>query len=127
VNRIDCSITREIRVARNDGAFYLQRSICSIELRFERETEIFISVLWSTGARLFGRGRRDWQVQSLTQATKELQEYSPGVEVPYQACVADTLAQLPLNVVKFDPGEPGADAADGADEHPGLGRTSSAS
>jgi hypothetical protein len=126
VNRVGCSISREIKVARDDGAFYLQRSTCSIELRFEQETAIFISVFWHTGAKLLGHGRKDWQVQSLAQATKELQEYTPAVEVPYQACLSDTLAHLPLNVVRFDPGDANADRSSNAEDRPGMERTSSA-
>jgi hypothetical protein len=127
VNRIGCSISREIKVVRDDGALYLQRSTCSIELRFEQETAIFISVLWHTGAKLLGHGRKDWQVHSLAQATKELQEYKPGVEVPYQVCLSDTLAHLPLNVVRFDPGDTNADRNSDAEDRPGRERTSSMS
>ena len=127
MNRIGCSISREIKVVRDDGAFYLQRSTCAIELRFEVETEVFISVFWHTGAKLMGHGRKDWRVDSVPRATKELQEYSPSVEVPYQACLVDTLAQLPLNVVKFNLGEPGTSSEGGAQEQSDIERTSSAS
>ena len=126
MNRIGCSISREIKVVRDDGAFYLQRSTCSIELRFEHETAIFISVFWHTGAKLLGHGRKDWQVESLAQATKELLEYNPAVEVPYRSCLSDTLAHLPLNVVKFDPGDGNPDPNTNPEDQSGTERASSA-
>jgi len=127
VNRIGCSISREIKVAREDGTFYLQRSTCSIELRFEVETEIFISVVWHTGAKLFGHGRKDWQAESLAKAIKELREYTPNPELPYPACLMDILVQLPLNVVKFNLDETDADAESTSQEQPDIQRKSSAS
>jgi hypothetical protein len=127
VNRIGCSITREVKVARDDGTFYLQRSICSIELRFEVETEVFIAVAWHTGAKLFGHGRKEWQADSLTKAIKELREYAHSPEVPYPACLMDILAQLPLNVVKFNPEETGEKAENDSQDQSDIQRSSSAS
>jgi len=127
VNRIGCSITREVKVARDDGTFYLQRSICSIELRFEVETEVFIAVAWHTGAKLLGHGRKEWQAYSLTKAIKELREYAHSPEVPYPACLMDILAQLPLNVVKFNPEETGEKAENDSQDQSDIQRSSSAS
>jgi hypothetical protein len=127
VNRIGCSINREVKVARDDGTFYLQRSICSIELKFEVETEVFIAVGWHTGAKLLGHGRKEWRADSLTKAIKELREYTPTPEVPYPACLMDILAQLPLNVVKFSPDENGENAENAPQEQSDIQRSSSAS
>jgi hypothetical protein len=127
VNRIGCSINREVKVARDDGAFYLQRSICSIELRFEVETEVFIAVAWHTGARLLGHGRKEWKADSLVKAIKGLREYTPSPEVPYAACLMDILAQLPLNVVKFNPDETGENADNATQDQSDVQRSSSAS
>ena len=127
MNRIGCSINREVRVARDDGAFYLQRSICSIELRFEEETEVFIEVSWHTGAKLLGHGRKEWKSDSLAKAIKELREYAPSPEVPYPACLMDILAQLPLNVVKFNPDETGEVAENTSQDQSDIQRSSSAS
>jgi len=127
VNRIGCSINREVKVARDDGTFYLQRSICSIELRFEVETEVFIAVGWHTGAKLLGHGRKEWQSDSLTKAIKELREYTPSPEVPYPHCLMDILAQLPLNVVKFNPDEAAENAENPSQEQSDIQRSSSAS
>lgn len=127
MNRIGCSINREIRVARDNGAFYLQRSICSIELRFEVETEVFIAVGWHTGAKLLGHGSKEWQSDSLAKAIKELREYAPSPEVPYPACLMDILAQLPLNVVKFNPDETGESAENASQDQSDIQRSSSAS
>jgi hypothetical protein len=127
VNRIGCSINREVKVARDDGAFYLQRSICSIELRFEVETEVFIAVAWHTGAKLLGHGRKEWKADGLAKAIKELREYTPTPEVPYAACLMDILAQLPLNVVKFNPDETGENADTAAQDQSDIQRSSSAS
>jgi hypothetical protein len=127
VNRIGCSITREVKAARDDGSFYLQRSICSIELRFEVETEVFIAVAWHTGAKLLGHGRKEWQADSLTKAIKELREYAHSPEVPYPACLMDILAQLPLNVVKFNPDETGEKAENDSQDQSDIQRSSSAS
>ena len=127
MNRIGCSISREIKVAREDGTFYLQRSTCSIELRFEVETEVFISVAWHTGAKLRGHGRKDWQAESLAKAIKELREYTPHPEVPYPACLMDILVQLPLNVVKFNLDETDAGAESTSQKQPDIQRKSSAS
>jgi hypothetical protein len=127
VNRIGCSISREIKVARDDGTFYLQRSTCSIELRFEVETEVFITVAWHTGARLLGHGRKEWQSDSLAKAIKELREYAHSPEIPYPACLMDILAQLPLNVVKFNLDETEANAENTSQEQSDIQRSSSAS
>jgi hypothetical protein len=127
VNRIGCSINREVKVARDDGTFYLQRSICSIELRFEEETEVFIAVAWHTGAKLLGHGRKEWKADSLAKAIKELREYTPTPEVPYPACLMDILAQLPLNVVKFNPDEAGEVAENTPQDQSDIQRSSSAS
>jgi hypothetical protein len=127
MNRIGCSINREVRVARDNGAFYLQRSICSIELRFEVETEVFIAVGWHTGAKLLGNGHKEWRSDSLAKAIKELREYTPSSEVPYPACLMDILAQLPLNVVKFNPDESGENAEDASRDQSDIQRSSSAS
>ena len=127
MNRIGCAISREIKVARDDGTFYLQRATCSIELRFESETEVFISVNWHTGAKLLGHGRKDWKSESLAKAIKELREYAPTPEVPYPACLMDILAQLPLNVVKFNLDETGGNAENAGPEQTDIQRTSSAS
>jgi hypothetical protein len=127
VNRIGCSISREVKVARDDGTFYLQRSTCSIELRFEVETEVFIAVGWHTGARLLGHGHKDWQADSLAKAIKELREYAHSPEIPYPACLMDILAQLPLNVVKFNPDETGENAENASQEQSDIQRSSSAS
>jgi hypothetical protein len=127
VNRIGCSISREIKVARDDGTFYLQRSTCSIELRFEVETEVFIAVSWHTGARLLGHGRKEWQSDSLAKAIKELREYTPSPEIPYPACLMDILAQLPLNVVKFNLDETEGNAENTSQEQSDIQRSSSAS
>jgi hypothetical protein len=127
VNWIGCSITREVKVARDDGTFYLQRSICSIELRFEVETEVFIAVAWHTGAKLLGHGHKEWQADSLTKAIKELREYAHSPEVPYPACLMDILAQLPLNVVKFNPEETGEKAENDSQDQSDIQRSSSAS
>lgn len=127
MNRIGCSISREVKVARDDGTFYLQRSTCSIELRFESEAQVFITVAWHTGAKLLGHGRKDWQAESLTKAIKELRDYSPTPEVPYPACLMDILAQLPLNVVKFNLDEKGGNAETASPEQSDIQRTSSAS
>jgi hypothetical protein len=127
VNRIGCSISREVKVARDDGSFYLQRSTCSIELRFEVETEVFIAVAWHTGARLLGHGRKDWQADSLAKAIKELREYAHSPEIPYPACLMDILAQLPLNVVKFNPDETEGNAENTSQEQSDIQRSSSAS
>ena len=127
MNRIGCSINREVKVARDDGAFYLQRSICSIELRFEEETEVFIAIAWHTGAKLLGHGRKEWKSDSLAKAIKELREYTPSPEVPYPACLMDILAQLPLNVVKFNPDETGEPAENTSQEQSDIQRSSSAS
>lgn len=127
MNRIGCSINREVKVARDDGTFYLQRSICSIEMRFEVETQVFIAVAWHTGAKLLGHGRKEWQADSLTKAIKELREYTPTPEVPYPACLMDVLAQLPLNVVKFSPDESGENAENAPQGQSDIQRSSSAS
>jgi hypothetical protein len=127
VNRIGCSINREVKVARDPGAFYLQRSICSIELRFEEETEVFIAVDWHTGAKLLGRGHKEWKSDSLAKAIKELRDYTPSPEVPYPACLMDILAQLPLNVVKFNLDETGETAESASQEQTDIQRSSSAS
>ena len=127
MNRIGCSISREIKVARDDGTFYLQRSTCSIELRFEVETEVFIAVSWHTGARLLGHGRKEWQSDSLAKAIKELREYPHSPEIPYPACLMDILAQLPLNVVKFNLDETEANAENTSQEQSDIQRSSSAS
>jgi hypothetical protein len=127
VNRIGCSISREVKVARDDGSFFLQRSTCSIELRFEVETEVFIAVAWHTGARLLGHGRKEWQSDSLAKAIKELREYAHSPEIPYPACLMDILAQLPLNVVKFNPEETGENAENASQEQSDIQRSSSAS
>jgi hypothetical protein len=127
VNRIGCSISREAKVARDDGSFFLQRSTCSIELRFEVETEVFIAVAWHTGARLLGHGRKEWQSDSLAKAIKELREYAHSPEIPYPACLMDILAQLPLNVVKFNPEETGENAENASQEQSDIQRSSSAS
>jgi hypothetical protein len=127
VNRIGCSISREVKVARDDGTFYLQRSTCSIELRFEVETEVFIAVAWHTGARLLGHGRKEWQSDSLAKAIKELREYTHSPEVPYPACLMDILAQLPLNVVKFNLDETEGNAENASQEQSDIQRSSSAS
>jgi hypothetical protein len=127
VNRIGCSINREVKVARDDGTFYLQRSICSIELRFEVETEVFIAVAWHTGAKLLGHGRKEWKSDGLAKAIKELREYTPCPEVPYAACLMDILAQLPLNVVKFNPDEAGEDADTATQDQSDIQRSSTAS
>jgi hypothetical protein len=127
VNRIGCSISREVKVARDDGSFFLQRSTCSIELRFEVETEVFITVGWHTGARLLGHGRKEWQSDSLAKAIKELREYAHSPEIPYPACLMDILAQLPLNVVKFNPEETGENAENASQEQSDIQRSSSAS
>ena len=127
MNRIGCSISREVKVARDDGSFYLQRSTCSIELRFEVETEVFISVGWHTGARLLGHGRKEWQSDSLAKAIKELREYAHSPEIPYPACLMDILAQLPLNVVKFNLDETEANAENTSQEQSDIQRSSSAS
>jgi len=127
VNRIGCSISREVKVARDDGTFYLQRSTCSIELRFEVETEVFIAVAWHTGARLLGHGRKEWQSDSLAKAIKELREYAHSPEIPYPACLMDILAQLPLNVVKFNLDETEGNAENTSQEQSDIQRSSSAS
>jgi hypothetical protein len=127
VNRIGCSISREVKVARDDGTFYLQRSTCSIELRFEVETEVFIAVDWHTGARLLGHGRKEWQSDSLAKAIKELREYAHSPEIPYPACLMDILAQLPLNVVKFNLDETEGNAENTSQEQSDIQRSSSAS
>lgn len=127
MNRIGCSISREVKVARDDGSFFLQRSTCSIELRFEVETEVFIAVAWHTGARLLGHGRKEWQSDSLAKAIKELREYAHSPEIPYPACLMDILAQLPLNVVKFNPEETGENAENASQEQSDIQRSSSAS
>ena len=127
MNRIGCSINREVRVARDDGTFYLQRSICSIELRFEEEIEVFIAVDWHTGAKLLGHGRKEWKSDSLAKAIKELREYAPSLEVPYPACLMDILAQLPLNVVKFNSDETGEIPENASQEQSDIQRSSSAS
>lgn len=127
MNRIGCSISREVKVARDDGTFYLQRSTCSIELRFEVEAEVFIAVGWHTGARLMGHGRKEWQADSLTKAIKELREYTHSPEIPYPACLMDILAQLPLNVVKFNPDETGENAENATQKKSDIQRSSSAS
>ena len=127
MNRIGCSISREIKVARDDGTFYLQRSTCSIELRFEVETEVFIAVSWHTGARLLGHGRKEWQSDSLAKAIKELREYAHSPEIPYPACLMDILGQLPLNVVKFNLDETEANAENTSQEQSDIQRSSSAS
>lgn len=127
MNRIGCSISREIKVARDDGTFYLQRSTCSIELRFEVETEVFIAVSWHTGARLLGHGRKEWQSDSLAKAIKELREYTHSPEIPYPACLMDILAQLPLNVVKFNLDETEGNAENASQEQSDIQRSSSAS
>ena len=127
MNRIGCSISREIKVARDDGTFYLQRSTCSIELRFEVETEVFIAVGWHTGARLLGHGRKEWQSDSLAKAIKELREYAHSPEIPYPACLMDILGQLPLNVVKFNLDETEANAENTSQEQSDIQRSSSAS
>ena len=127
MNLIGCSISREVKVARDDGTFYLQRSTCSIELRFEVETEVFIAVGWHTGAKLLGHGRKDWQADSLVKAIKELREYAHSAEIPYEACLMDILAQLPLNVVKFNPDETGENAENASQEQSDIQRSSSAS
>jgi hypothetical protein len=127
VNRIGCSISREVKVARDDGTFYLQRSTCSIELRFELETEVFIAVAWHTGARLLGHGRKEWQSDSLAKAIKELREYAHSPEIPYPACLMDILAQLPLNVVKFNLDETEGNAENTSQEQSDIQRSSSAS
>jgi hypothetical protein len=127
VNRIGCSINREVKVARDDGSFFLQRSICSIELKFEVETEVFIAIAWHTGAKLLGHGRKEWKSDSLAKAIKEMREYAPTPEVPYAACLMDILAQLPLNVVKFNPDEAGENADTAAQDQADIQRSSSAS
>lgn len=127
MNRIGCSINREVKVARDDGSFFLQRSICSIELKFEVETEVFIAIAWHTGAKLLGHGRKEWKSDSLTKAIKEMREYAPTPEVPYAACLMDILAQLPLNVVKFNPDEAGENADTAAQDQSDIQRSSSAS
>ncbi len=127
MNRIGCSISREVKVARDDGSFYLQRSTCSIELRFEVETEVFIAIGWHTGAKLLGHGRKDWQADSLVKAIKELREYAHSPEIPYPACLVDILTQLPLNVVKFNPDETGENAENASQEQSDIQRSSSAS
>lgn len=127
MNRIGCSISREVKVARDDGTFYLQRSTCSIELRFEVETEVFIAVAWHTGARLLGHGRKEWQSDSLAKAIKELREYAHSPEIPYPACLMDILAQLPLNVVKFNLDETEGNAENTSQEQSDIQRSSSAS
>jgi hypothetical protein len=127
VNRIGCSINREVKVARDDGSFFLQRSICSIELKFEVETEVFIAIAWHTGAKLLGHGRKEWKSDSLAKAIKEMREYAPTPEVPYAACLMDILAQLPLNVVKFNPDEAGENADTAARDQSDIQRSSSAS
>lgn len=127
MNRIGCSINREVRVARDDGSFFLQRSICSIELKFEVETEVFIAIAWHTGAKLLGHGRKEWKSDSLAKAIKEMREYAPTPEVPYAACLMDILAQLPLNVVKFNPDEAGENADTAAQDQSDIQRSSSAS
>jgi hypothetical protein len=127
VNLIGCSISREVKVARDDGTFYLQRSTCSIELRFEVETEVSIAVGWHTGAKLLGHGRKNWQADSLVKAIKELREYAHSAEIPYEACLMDILAQLPLNVVKFNPDETGGSVESGTQEQSDIQRSSSAS
>ena len=127
MNRIGCSISREVKVARDDGTFYLQRSTCSIELRFELETEVFIAVAWHTGARLLGHGRKEWQSDSLAKAIKELREYAHSPEIPYPACLMDILAQLPLNVVKFNLDETEGNAENTSQEQSDIQRSSSAS
>jgi hypothetical protein len=127
VNRIGCSINREVKVARDDGSFFLQRSICSIELKFEVETEVFIAIAWHTGAKLLGHGRKEWKSDSLAKAIKEMREYAPTPEVPYAACLMDILAQLPLNVVKFNPDEAGENADTAAQDQSDIQRSSSAS
>jgi len=127
VNRIGCSINREVKVARDDGTFYLQRSICSIELRFVDETEVFIAIAWHTGAKLLGHDRKEWKSDSLAKAIKELREYTPSPEVPYPACLMDILAQLPLNVVKFNLDETGETAEDASQVQSDVQRSSSAS
>lgn len=125
MNRIGCSISREVKVARDDGTFYLQRSTCSIELRFEVETEVFIGVGWHTGAKLLGHGRKDWQADSLPKAIKELREYAHSPEIPYQACLMDILAQLPLNVVKFNLDETAGTAENAIQEQSDIQRSAS--
>jgi hypothetical protein len=127
VNRIGCSINREVKVARDDGSFFLQRSICSIELKFEVETEVFIAIAWHTGAKLLGHGRKEWKSDGLAKAIKEMREYTPTPEVPYAACLMDILAQLPLNVVKFNPDEAGENADTAARDQSDIQRSSSAS
>jgi hypothetical protein len=127
VNRIGCSINREVKVARDNGTFYLQRSICSIELRFEEETEVFIAVDWHTGAKLLGHGRKEWKSDSLAKAIKELRDYTHSPEVPYPACLMDILAQLPLNVVKFNLDETGQIAENRSQDQSDIQRSSSAS
>lgn len=127
MNRIGCSINREVKVARDDGSFFLQRSICSIELKFEVETEVFIAIAWHTGAKLLGHGRKEWKSDSLAKAIKEMREYAPTPEVPYAACLMDILAQLPLNVVKFNPDEAGENADTAAQDQSDIQRSSSAS
>ena len=127
MNRIGCSINREVKVARDDGSFFLQRSICSIELKFEVETEVFIAIAWHTGAKLLGHGRKEWKSDSLAKAIKEMREYAPTPEVPYAACLMDILAQLPLNVVKFNPDEAGENTDTAAQDQSDIQRSSSAS
>ena len=127
MNRIGCSINREVRVARDDGSFYMQRSTCSIELRFEIETKVFIAVGWHTGAKLLGHGHKEWESGSLAKAIKELREYTPSPEIPYPACLMDILAQLPLNVVKFNPDETGEAAENASQDQSDIQRSSSAS
>jgi hypothetical protein len=95
VNQICCSITRELKATEQGGGFYLQRSTCSIELSYQTEAEIAVTVRWHTGARLLGNGQTEWRASGLEDALRRFQEFTPAVKVPYHACVAELLAHLP--------------------------------
>ena len=74
-----------------------------------------------------GHGRKEWKSDGLAKAIKELRDYTPSPEVPYPACLMDILAQLPLNVVKFNLDETGESAENPSQEQTDIQRSSSGS
>jgi hypothetical protein len=120
VNRIGSSISRELKATQEDGRFYVQRSFCSIEIRYDSEREINVAVEWHTGARLLGRGSKSWRTHSLKEAARQLHQFAPNANVPYQTCVAELVAHLPTagKTIGFDPSKQAKMLADGNHDRP---------
>jgi len=123
LNRIGSSISRELKATQEDGRFYIQRSSCSILITYDSDREVDIAIEWHTGARLLGHGSKSWRTHSLKEAAHQLHQFVPNANVPYQICVAELVAHLPISgkTIAFDPARQTKMLSDENHDHPTAG------